>query len=138
MSFFISRTACSNPTMIARATMLWPMFSSRHAGDGRDRPDVAVRQTVAGVQRQTGRPRPRLPASTSRASSATCVAASAARAYLPVCNSTASAFNSAAMSIAAGSGSRNRLTVTPDVLQAADGLGHVGPLPGQQQPPFGR
>ena len=28
MSFFISRTACSNPTMIARATMLWPMFSS--------------------------------------------------------------------------------------------------------------
>ena len=28
-SFFISRTACSNPTMIARATMLWPMFSSQ-------------------------------------------------------------------------------------------------------------
>jgi len=27
-SAFISRTACSKPTMIARATMLWPMFSS--------------------------------------------------------------------------------------------------------------
>ena len=34
-SFFISRTACSKPTMMARATMVWPMFSS-------DMPEIAA------------------------------------------------------------------------------------------------
>jgi hypothetical protein len=32
MSRFMSRTACSSPTMIARAMMLWPMFSSHMLG----------------------------------------------------------------------------------------------------------
>ena len=79
-------------------------------GDGAD---VVVRQAVAGVERQAAfahharGPGERRPVRADRG------LPSAARAYAPVCSSTASAPSSAASSTCFGSGSRNRLTMMP-------------------------
>ena len=54
ISSFISRTARSKPTISARATMLWPMFSSCMPSMAATGLDIVIGQAVAGVQGHAG------------------------------------------------------------------------------------
>ena len=44
------------PTKAARATMLWPMLNSHRPSIDGDRPDIAIRQAVAGVDDEISLP----------------------------------------------------------------------------------